>query len=93
MWVRNCNLRDENKVKGFENEKLKILFRSARKLKKRDWRNVSIEKVHNFYISLSDCGTGTSQKLQFGVNTVIELKYMKLTSDMINTFLRQNLPR
>lgn len=93
MWMRNCILRDKNKVKEFENKKLKIIFGCARELIKRDWRKLSNEKRHNFYISFTDYGTGATQKLLFGVNTTCELRSITATSDSISTFRSQNIPR
>jgi hypothetical protein len=80
-------------MKEFENKKVQMLFGSARELIKIDWKKQINEKLYTFYISLIDFGTGTTQKLPFGINTVFELNKNITTSDSICKFLSQNIPR
>jgi len=46
----------------------------------------------NFFISLTECDSGTTQKLSFGVNTTIELKNTT-TPENTGTLLIRNTAR
>ena len=43
--------------------------------------------------SLTDCNSGTTQKLPFGVNSTVELKSIIITTENTSTRFSQNVPR
>jgi hypothetical protein len=48
-----------------------------------------IKKGASFIISFTECNTGTTQQLPFGVNAMIELKNITTSSVITDTLPRQ----
>jgi hypothetical protein len=54
--------------------------------------NMVPRDANDCYISLTECNSGTTQKIPLDIGIIIELKYETTTSDNIGTLVSCNIP-